>query len=212
MLSLLGLMTGAYLNEEETEKAFAFCEYLQDAGLLKNEIEVLYQNKWLSLYADIPITCWDKSLLKPYTYYYHHELRTQSPPVIFDAKTGKMLETVYYSEMKIMLTAEDVIDYMYEVLHTLLDFQHRKRDIEGLRHILDKHYNVHIGQLTLQTIDVIYTMIDKAQKSSYANRLSFIELYNMFFNQTLLAIEEMCIPPQNKFMLRTGEWVACRGK
>lgn len=212
MFNLLSFMTGGYISEKDMPKVYSFYEYLKASGVNYEMIQKINENGWIAKYTDIPSICWENSLLKPYTYYYHTDLRNLSPPIRLDSRTGKLSDTNYYNEMKIALTEEMVIDKMYETLNTLDDFKHHKRDVEGLKFVLNKHPYVMLEQLKLETIDVIYTMIQNALKRSGFSRLSFLDLYNASFNDTLLAIEEKHITPQKSFVLRTGELVVCRGK
>lgn len=212
MFNLLSFMTNGYISEEDMPKVQSFYEYLEATGVDYEMARKINAKGWITKYKDIPALCWEGSLLKPYTYYYHTSLRNLSPPVWFNSKTGELIETNYYNEMKIALTEEMVIDAMYETLNTLDEFRHHKRDVEGLKFVLNKHPYVMLDQLKLETIDVIYTMMQNALKRNGFNRLSFLDLYNISFNDTLLTIEETHITPQKSFVLRTGELVVCRGK
>lgn len=209
---LTHIISGYFKDEEEMQKAKLFFEYLKDAYCDENTLMRIYKNGWLYSYKVLPESLWENSLLKPYTYYYHKSLQKLSPPVFFDAKTGEFHTSIAFNEMRIQLTKEEVINDLYRTLYTLPDFQHLKRDQEGLMHVLNKHYQVYIKDYPFETIDIIYAMFDKAKLIANSNRMSFLEIYNHFFNDTITEIEEKGIVPQNKFILRTGECVICRGK
>lgn len=212
MLNILSCLTSGYIDADRMPKIESFYAYLEAAGVSFDLIEKISESGYITSYKDIPSLCWDNSILKPYTYYYHSNLRSVSPPVRFDTRTGKMIDSGHYNEMKIALTETAVISDMYETLSTLDEFKHLKRDVEGLKFVLNKHPYVMIEQLRMETIDVIYTMIQNALMRSGFNRLSFLDLYNANFNNTILTIEEKHITPQKSFTLRTGELVVCHGK
>lgn len=212
MFRLLTLITGNCMSETDAPKIIRFYQYLKASGLSEEELISLYQNKWLTVYQDLPAHCWADSLLKPYTYYYHTALHNSSAPVTFNPRTGQLTENICYQEMKIKLTPEQVIARMYQQLNTLEAFQHPKRDIEGLHYLLKKHERIYLNRLTLETIDVVLVMLDEAQQLESRNRLNFLELCNMLLTPTLARIEEKHLIPQTYFTLRTGEKILCRGK
>lgn len=209
---LVSLIAGDYIDAKNQYQVAGFLDYLVEAGVDQIQLAELYHEKWLTKYTQLPKELWENSLLKPYTYYYHSKLRQLSKPCSLDIRTGIFTEIASYNEMRIVLTHEQVIDDMYLTVGTLPEFQHKKRDVEGLKYILEKHPISFAGPLTLQTIDIIYMIFDKAKTTSMGCRANFLNLFGSFYESCLTTTEEMCITPQKSFVLRTGELVTCHGK
>lgn len=141
------------------DKTSATINHLRDNKLSDSTISKLIRDskkyKYFKLEKIDPLY-FECSLTKPYTFYYHSELRIQSPRPKWDPVTGEIKKENFYLEMKTIYTMRDLLHYFYINSSMSVGLRDEKRDAGGLKFLLKIYNNFD----KIEAIDFLLHLID----------------------------------------------------
>lgn len=149
-------MIGEYPdNFEDYKKTANLFQYLIDAGINDGDIYMitgLVKPKSCLSIEDIPLSLWENSLLEKDKFYFHKELQVTPPPPGWDTDE----DYVFYKEMKIRYTLDDVLDYFIRVSGVRAEWVARDKEIGSIKYLLKEYKKFKF----IEPIDFILHLID----------------------------------------------------
>ena len=149
-------MIGEYPEEiDDYRKTANLFQYLIDAGISDGEVymitEIVKPKKCLTI-EDIPDKLWENSLLERDKFYFHKQLQITPPPPGWDIEH----DYIFYREMKIRYTLDDVLDYFIIMTGVRAEWVARDKEKGSIKYLLKEYKKFNF----MEPIDFLLHLID----------------------------------------------------
>lgn len=155
--------------------------------------------------SDLPDSLWENSLVKRNHFYFHRSLQLISEAPKLDIKTGKVINSPFYREIKAVFTIDDLLDYFYQRMSIDLELINRKRDSGTFEYLINKYKAVK----DIESLDIILIMIDLAEAAGkrYSKPID-IEQYNLVAIELIKRWQKDARPiGANRIIWRSEQWL-----
>lgn len=167
---LYNFILGTYPDSEEiVMNNKAVIEYIAESGLSKGEIievlnEMPLRESCEIFVEDIQDKWWENSLLERDKFYFHKELQITPPPPNLDDPF------VYYKEIKIKYTYQDVLNYFYSIFNINEEWINSNKDLGAVKWIIDDYKKFKFTT----PVDMLLHLID------YVHAIGDVKIVNIY--------------------------------